>query len=58
MNNEKAARSAQLNAKRQQEYRARKAAQKMHEVRGIFATESDAKKIKKFAETLKNNTTD
>ena len=52
MPNEKAAQAAQSNAKRQAEYRARKSAQKMHEVRGIYATEAQTKKIKEFAESL------
>lgn len=52
MSNEKGAKAPTSNAKRQQEYRARKATQKMHEVRGIYATEEQTKKIKEFAESL------
>ena len=42
------------NAERQRAYRARKAAEKMAEVRGIFATFDDAKKIKAFADSIKS----
>ena len=43
----------QSNAERQATYRARKAADKLQEVRGIFATEENALKIRQFAEGLK-----
>jgi len=41
------------NAERQAIYRARKAADKLQEVRGIFATEENALKIRQFAASLK-----
>ncbi len=41
------------NAERQAIYRARKAADKLQEVRGIFTTEENALKIRQFAESLK-----
>lgn len=41
------------NAEYQATYRAKKAAEKLHEVRGIYASEENTAKIKKFAETLK-----
>ena len=41
------------NAERQAIYRARKAADKLQEVRGIFAAEENALKIRQFAESLK-----
>ena len=41
------------NAERQAIYRARKASDKLQEVRGIFATEENALKIRQFAESLK-----
>jgi hypothetical protein len=47
------AKAPQTNAERQAAYRARKAADKLQEVRGIFATEESALKIRQFAESLK-----
>jgi len=41
------------NAERQAIYRARKTADRLQEVRGIFATEENALKIRQFAESLK-----
>lgn len=41
------------NAERQAAFRARKVAKKLQEVRGIFATEENALKIRQFAESLK-----
>ena len=51
--NKKGAKAPKSNAERQAIYRARKAADKLQEVRGIFATEESALKIRQFAESLK-----
>ena len=53
MTNEKGAKAPKSNAEYQATYRAKKAAEKLHEVRGIYASEENTAKIKKFAETLK-----
>ena len=53
MSNDKGAKAPQSNAERQATYRARKAADKLREVRGIFATEENALKIRQFAQSLK-----
>ena len=52
MSTEKAAKAAQSNAIRQAAYRARKKAAQLQEIRGIYATEDQTKKIKEFAESL------
>ena len=50
---DKGEKAPKSNAERQAIYRARKAADKLQEVRGIFATEENALKIRQFAEGLK-----
>lgn len=50
---DKGAEAPKSNAERQAIYRARKAADKLQEVRGIFATEENALKIRQFVERLK-----
>ena len=50
---DKGAKTPKSNAERQAIYRARKAADKLQEVRGIFAAEENALKIRQFAESLK-----
>jgi hypothetical protein len=52
MINRKGEKAPTSNAVRQAAYRARKEAQEKHEVRGIYATEDQTKKIKEFAESL------
>jgi hypothetical protein len=40
------------NAERQAAYRAKKTANKMQEIRGIFATVENSRKIKEFAQSI------
>ena len=59
MRKDEGAKAPKSNAERQAIYRARKAADKLQEVRGIFATEENALKIRQFAKksALDANTT-
>ena len=53
MKKDKGAQAPKSAAERQAAYRARKADAGKTEVRGIFATFDDAKKIKAFADSIK-----
>jgi hypothetical protein len=55
MTNPKGAPAPTPNALRQREFRARKKAAQLHEVRGIFATDEDEAAIKAFAKKLANS---
>jgi hypothetical protein len=52
MSNDKGAKAPRSNAERQAAFRAKKAAEKLQEVRGIFATQENAAKIRRYAREL------
>lgn len=57
MRNNKGEKSPKSNAQRQSEFKSRKLEKGLAEVRGIYANEDGARKIKEFAKNLNSNTT-